>query len=187
MNRRWQLAVLALAIGVCASLGGCVRRTIAIASTPADALVYVNDREVGRTPCEVQFLYYGEYDVRIKLDGYETVVGSGTATAPVWDFIGADLIAELAPLDLESRVEWNFTLQPADLSPADLLVRARQMQGTVRGDEPPRSDSKAPARGAPPTPSTGEPVGEGAIPPKGSLEVPVPPTERPENTPGNSP
>ena len=53
---------------------GCVRRTISIVSNPPGALVWLNDREVGRTPIEVEFLYYGTYDVRIVKDGYEPLI-----------------------------------------------------------------------------------------------------------------
>ena len=49
---------------------GCVKRTISISSNPSGALVWVNDREVGRTPVEFEFLYYGEYDLRLERDGY---------------------------------------------------------------------------------------------------------------------
>ncbi len=158
-------------------MSGCVRRTIAISSSPADALVFVNDREIGRTPCEVSFTYYGEYDVRLKLDGYESVAGSGTASAPFWDFIGADLVAELAPLNLESRVEWHFDLVKAQRSPTALLERARSMRGIVEGAMPSAVAEVGPV----------EPVGEGALPPKGSAEVPVPPTDAPSDYPGSAP
>lgn len=167
----------------------CVRRTIAITSTPSEALVYVNEREVGRTPCEVDFLFYGEYDVRLKLDGYESIVGSGTASAPFWDFIGADLVSEIAPLNLESRVEWHFTFVPADGSFPSLFERARSMRTAVLEDKS-LADAETTARAAavndgkaakqapsmkPAEMGSGE--AQGALPGKGSAEVPVPPTE----------
>lgn len=167
----------------------CVRRTIAITSTPSEALVYVNEREVGRTPCEVDFLFYGEYDVRLKLDGYESIVGSGKASAPFWDFIGADFVSEIAPLDLESRVEWHFTFVPADDSFPSLLDRAHLMRTAVLEDMTLADAATAPRGGAaneskavkkvpslkPAEMGSGE--AQGALPGKGSAEVPVPPTE----------
>jgi len=178
--------VAALSLAATTSMGGCVRRTIAISSAPSDALVYVNDREVGRTPCEIQFTYYGEYDVRLKLEGYESVVGSGVASAPFWDFIGADLVSELAPVDLESRVEWHFDLAKADKSPETLLARARSLRVVVEGTGPAAKSPDDGAKTALP-PQTFDPVGEGALPPTGSAEVPVPPTELPADTPGRAP
>lgn len=186
--RIFVVSIAALATLLCA---GCVRRTIAITSTPSDALVYVNDREIGRTPCEVDFLFYGEYDVRLKHDGYESIIGSGTASAPVWDFIGADLICEVAPLNLESRVEWHFDFIPANNDHTDLLARARQLQNSAHG-EPIETAEDAASAVKHAAPATDSPVAapqaeQGAIPPKGSSVVPVPATESPSNTPGASP
>jgi len=171
---------------------GCVRRTNSITSTPSEALVFVNEREIGRTPCEVDFLFYGEYDVRLKLDGYESIVGSGTASAPFWDFMGADLVSEIAPLNLESRVEWHFTFLPADNSFPDLVQRARAMRTAVHEDKS-LADAETSVRSGdasarkPATAATGttemKPAemgsgdAQGALPGKGSAAVPVPPTE----------
>ncbi len=44
--------------------GGCVERTVTITSEPDNALVYLNDEEIGRTPVTVSFTFYGVYDVR---------------------------------------------------------------------------------------------------------------------------
>lgn len=103
-----------LALAALATLGplGCVRRTIEITSDPSGALVILNDREVGRTPVEVEFTYYGDYDVRLSLEGHEPLVTVGKASAPIWDNVPLDLGAELFPADLESRVVWHFVLLP---------------------------------------------------------------------------
>ena len=185
--RIFVLSLTALATVLCI---GCVRRTIAITSTPSDALVFVNDREVGRTPCEVDFLFYGEYDVRLKHEGYESIVGSGTASAPVWDFIGADLLVEVAPLDLESRVDWHFDFIPANNDPVDLLARARQMQVAARSEadeivpEVEIQKPKTAVKDAIIAPVKNE---QGAMPQKGSSAIPVPPTELPPDVPGAAP
>ena len=185
--RIFVLSLTALATVLCA---GCVRRTIAITSTPSDALVFVNDREVGRTPCEVDFLFYGEYDVRLKHEGYESIVGSGTASAPIWDFIGADLLVEVAPLDLESRVDWHFDFIPANNDPVDLLARARQMQVAARSEldeivpEVEIQKPKTAVKDAIIAPVKNE---QGAMPQKGSSAIPVPPTELPPDVPGAAP
>ncbi len=107
---------------------GCVRRTISIVTEPPGALVWLNDREVGRTPIEVEFLYYGTYDVRIVKDGYEPLITSGKADAPLWDVVGIDLAAELLPLDLHSRVEWTYQLEPTAFDEPGLIQRARDLR-----------------------------------------------------------
>ena len=107
---------------------GCVRRTISIVTEPPGALVWLNDREVGRTPIEVEFLYYGTYDVRIVKDGYEPLITSGKANAPLWDVVGIDLAAELMPLDFHSRVEWMYQLEPLTQDEPGLIQRARDLR-----------------------------------------------------------
>jgi hypothetical protein len=110
---------------------GCVRRTITITTAPPGALVWVNDREVGRTPLEVEFLYYGRYDVRLEREGYEPLMTHGDAAPPLWDVIPLDLAAELLPLELRSRVRWHYDLTPRDDDPAALLERARRLRAAA--------------------------------------------------------
>lgn len=119
------LAAAALLLGA----AGCVRRTISITTEPAGAIVWLNDREIGRTPVDVEFAFYGVYDVRLERQGYEPLLTSGDARAPWWETAGLDLVAELAPAALHSRVHWHYVLRPADDDPADLLERARELRG----------------------------------------------------------
>ncbi len=122
---------------------GCVRRVIDITSEPSGARVWVNDRDIGRTPCSVEFTHYGRYDVRLQREGFEPVSGFGDADAPVWDFVGADLVSEVIPARLTSRVAWHFTLIPTDHDEAALVQRARAMRtGLARESaaEPPLSE-----------------------------------------------
>lgn len=96
-----------------ASLGGCLERKLMIMSDPPGATVWVNDVEVGRTPVQADFKYYGKYDVRLRKEGFENVATSAAADAPWYEFVGPDLIAEAAPAKIETAVKWTFTLQPA--------------------------------------------------------------------------
>ena len=119
---------------VFALLPGCVRRTISISSDPPGALVWLNDREIGRTPVEIEFLYYGTYDVRLSRDGYEPLHAPAEAKPPWWDTIPLDLISEVVPGEQVSRIEWHFDLQPLQNDPDELLERARQMREVDRLD-----------------------------------------------------
>ena len=121
----WCLLLLPL---LCTS---CVRRTISIVTEPPGALVWLNDREVGRTPIEVEVLYYGTYDVRIVKDGYEPLITYGKADAPLWDVVGIDLAAELLPLEFHSRVEWTYQLEPVTHDEAGLIQRARDLRSQM--------------------------------------------------------
>ncbi len=132
-HRLRDLVAPAVLLTAAVVMGGCVKRTISITSEPTGALVWLNDREIGRTPVEVEFDYYGTYDVRLQKEGYESKMTTGEAKAPWWEFIGLDLIAELTPADLHSRVEWHYQLRPADDDPAAILERAGELREQLDG------------------------------------------------------
>ncbi|MEE2907629.1 MAG: PEGA domain-containing protein [Planctomycetota bacterium] len=119
---------------------GCVRRKLSISSTPPGALVWVNHREVGRTPLTVDFTHYGTYDVRIEREGMEPVMTSKKASAPIWDLPGPDLVVEVLPFQANSTIEWHFDLDPRDESHDALVERARAFRTEAReieaGDTP---------------------------------------------------
>lgn len=128
---------LSMLAGVCiaAMLAGCVERRISITSEPSGALVRLNDVDVGRTPLETNFLYHGEYDVQLELEGYETMMTSRDASAPWWEYPPFDLGAELLPLRLDNVVKWHFDMVPVPesvLEPEvfedELLDRARNLR-----------------------------------------------------------
>jgi len=114
-------------------LAGCARRSIVVTTEPPGALLWVNDRELGRTPVEFEFADYGTYDVRLELDGYEPVMTFGDADPPIWDLPGPDLIFELIP-GAAVRKQWHYVLEVADDRPEPLLERARSFRATA-GDE----------------------------------------------------
>ena len=89
MNATRILIVLTAAL-----LVGCVQRTISITSNPAGALVHLNDEEVGRTPLQVPFKFYGTYDVRLEKERYKPLWTSQKTDAPWWEAPGPDLIVE---------------------------------------------------------------------------------------------
>ncbi|MCU0689145.1 MAG: PEGA domain-containing protein [Phycisphaerales bacterium] len=90
---------------------GCSRRTIEVTSEPSGALVWINDQQVGRTPLEADFKYFGTYDVRVVLDGYEPITAGMKAEAPLHEQPGIDLLA--APATLTTTVRWHFDLAPS--------------------------------------------------------------------------
>jgi hypothetical protein len=125
---------------VMAAATGCVQRTIRITSEPPGALVWLNDREVGRTPVDVDFVHYGTYDVRLVKEGYEAMLTSGAAKPPIWDNIGLDLVAEVIPLQFESLIEWHYEMEPtetdAEVLRADLLDRAHETRARLEEGDP---------------------------------------------------
>ena len=122
------ILALAAALG---GLSGCVKRTLTVTSEPSGALVWLNDREVGRTPVTMEFVYYGEYDVRLEAPGYEPVMTGAHVNPPWWDNVPLDFIAEVAPIDLNSTSEHHFTLTPVDPDRNRLVDRAAALRSEL--------------------------------------------------------
>ena len=76
-------AALLLLAGV-SLLPGCVERRYTIRSDPPGATVIVNGEEIGPTPASKSFVYYGEREITLMLDGYETKTVIQPITAPWW-------------------------------------------------------------------------------------------------------
>jgi len=155
--------------------GGCVRRTIRVTSDPPGALVYLNHQEIGRTPVEVGFHHYGEYDVRLVHPDFEPIVTHEKASPPLWDAMPLDLVAEAMPGEPHSQVHWHYILAPKDNARDDVLTRARELRERLIGVEakdalapPPGLDpAAAPSSSAAPPPEANShpPTGDPADPP----------------------
>ena len=125
--------------GVCVAgvgTGGCVERTISITTDPPGALIWLNDREIGRTPIDVSFVYYGTYDVRVVHENFEPLSTEGKASSPWWETVPLDLVSELLPIPLKSRVTWHYVLQPRSDSTTGLSERADELRGRLYGTQP---------------------------------------------------
>jgi len=127
-----QLTAIVLA---CVPFAGCVERTVSITRDPPGARVWMNDREVGTTPCEVGIRDYGTYDVRIVKDGYAADWNGRSVAMPWWDAAGPDFVGEILPVDLRTRSTWHVTLLPLSKDEAALIERARAAR--VEASKPP--------------------------------------------------
>ena len=132
-TKRLKGANYAFALLVTASLGwqaGCVRRTLTITTDPPQALVYLNDQEVGRSTVTRDFLWYGDYDVIVRKEGFETLSTHWQVQAPWYQVTPFDFFAEvLWPAQLHDQHEAHFVLEPRQLpEPADLIDRAEALR-----------------------------------------------------------
>lgn len=129
-------------IAITPVLSGCLERTVTITSEPAGALVVLNDEEIGRTPVETGFRYFGVYDVRLQREGFEPIVTEKEAVAPIWEYPGLDLLAIAAPWRVKTHLEWHFDLEAvpepgtpeAEQSEQELFDRARSLRAASRGE-----------------------------------------------------
>lgn len=154
-------AVVSLVAVTGLALPGCLERRLSITSEPPGALVWVNDVELGRTPVEADFTFYGEYDVRLSLEGYEPLHQQMTASQPLYEFPPFDLVAGALPVDFENTVKWHFDLRPAlektqagEEFEKGLTERARSLRDRLDADAPPPGQPQP----AEPTPDEAKPA-----------------------------
>ena len=132
--RRGTLARVGITVAAVMLFGagtGCVERVIRIDSAPQGALVYLNDREIGRTPVEVGFVHYGVYDLRMVKPGFEPLQANADASPPWWDAPGFDFFSEISPFRQRVKLDWTYTLTPAADGDANVRERANEMRDAV--------------------------------------------------------
>lgn len=169
-----------------AVLPGCLERTIRVTSKPPGALVWLNDTEIGRTPAEARFKFYGTYDVRVELPGYEPIHEGMDAKAPFYEYPGPDFVAAALPTRIKNTVEWHFDLTPSPglnnpEAQADMIARAHALRDRLGPAPAPTSPN--PAATAPPTPVDPESPGTQPMPAAPSTPTSQPPAPA-EPTPG---
>lgn len=144
-----RLLRLTLLLAVFATVFGCAERRIYVTSQPEGATVIINDVNVGQTPVEVDFLYYGRYDVRLSKDGYEPILTSERIKAPLWDWPGLDVVAAAVPGKEKKEVYWHYELTPAETDPDALIGRAatlrERLAGATAAQQPASESEGAPA------------------------------------------
>ncbi len=117
-----------LAITILSLSIGCVKRTITVTSNPSGAIVWLNDREIGRTPVTIDFTYYGEYDIRAELHGYQSIMATRWLIAPSWDLPPLDLITEVVAPNAHADLYWSFELEPLETDSSALIKRAETLR-----------------------------------------------------------
>jgi len=142
-----KVASLFLTVLVAGTLSGCIERRIEITSEPPGAMVFLNDQQIGTTPTQAVFRYHGVYDVRLEKEGYEPLITSTEAKAPLYENAPLDLIAQALPMRLHNIQRWHYTLVPSLEStlPKDdlqrgLLKRATHMRDVLEASRPPEQN-----------------------------------------------
>jgi hypothetical protein len=115
-------------------LGGCVERNLTINTEPQGALVVLNDEEIGTSPVTVSFEWYGDYDVRISKEGYETLKTHRNLKAPRHDAFPFDIFANLLnPKRIVDEYEWTFELAPKkEISREELIQDAEELKKQLK-------------------------------------------------------
>ncbi len=122
---RYMFILLTLAI----ACGGCVEREMEITSSPPGALVYVSDKEVGRTPLTMPFTWYGDYDIILRKAGYETLKTHRNIRRPAYEIPPIDLLSQMAPWTYHDQRYLHFELKPRqEPEEEEIVERARELR-----------------------------------------------------------
>jgi len=117
-------ALVVLGLAATALLAGCVERRLTINTSPQDALVVLNDEEIGQSPVTVPFSWYGDYNVRISKEGYETLKTHRRLKSPWYDKFPWDFFAQIVnPKRIVDSYEWTFELAPKEQPDREELIR----------------------------------------------------------------
>ncbi|MBN1392595.1 MAG: PEGA domain-containing protein [Sedimentisphaerales bacterium] len=123
--KKWSLLIIGLT--ACLFLTGCVERKLTINTEPQGAVVVLNDEEIGTSPVTTSFEWYGDYDVRITKEGYETLKTHRELKPPLHDYFPFDFFAQiLNPKRIVDSYEWTFTLAPQKQPDRDELIQNAQ-------------------------------------------------------------
>jgi len=110
-------------------LGGCVERKLTINTEPQGAMVVLNDEEIGTSPVTVSFEWYGDYNVRVSKEGFETLKTHRKLKAPWHDSFPFDFLTLLNPERMVDEYEWTFELEPKkEIIREELLRNAEELK-----------------------------------------------------------
>jgi len=114
---------------VLAALGGCVKREMTVTSDPPGAMVVISDKPIGRTPVTQEFLWYGDYEIALRLKGHQTLRTHRQLDAPWYEIVPLDLFSALAPWTYHDQRYLHFELaERPPLDAAALIRRAEEFR-----------------------------------------------------------
>ena len=100
-----------------AAISGCVERELSITSEPEGALVFVSDREVGRTP------------LSLRHGGPETLKTHAEINPPWYELPPLDLLSHVVPWTYHDRRYLHYQLDELKpVSDEELIKRADAMK-----------------------------------------------------------
>jgi hypothetical protein len=126
----YRMLQIALLVALILPASGCVRRRLNVRTNPPGALVYVDNQQIGTTPCSVDFTYYGTREIRLIKPGFETLTVNQPIPAPWWQYPGIDFISEnLIATKIRDNRTVTYNLAPQVIVPTqELLDRANQLR-----------------------------------------------------------
>lgn len=136
MSKSSSTVMLLVTLAAAMFLLGCVERRLTINTQPQGAVVTLNDEEVGLSPATVSFNWYGDYNVRISKEGYETLKTHRKLKGPWYDYFPFDFFAQvLNPKRIVDSYEWTFELEPSrEIGTSELINRADVLKAQLESN-----------------------------------------------------
>jgi hypothetical protein len=119
---------------------GCVERRYTVRTDPPGAQVIVNGESLGPAPASHNFYYYGDREITLVLDGYETKTLIQPINAPWWDNYLTEFFSEnLVPVVIRDERDFTYKLEPArSPSQEEVQARAETLRSEANVLPPPR-------------------------------------------------
>ncbi len=109
------LSMASWLLGSCATIISGSRQTIKISSQPSQATVFINEVKIGKTPLEKSLKRNQEYNVVIKLDGYQPYETLIKKEFNAW-YIGNILFGGIIGLVVDPITGAMYKLSPKELN-----------------------------------------------------------------------
>ena len=109
---RRRTAIVLLSAGI-AMVCGCVERRYTVRTDPPGAEVIVNGESLGPSPASHNYYYYGDREITLVLDGYQTKTIIQPINAPWWDNYVTEFFSEnLVPWVIRDEREFTYKMEP---------------------------------------------------------------------------
>lgn len=129
MGKRNLVVLTIIGLVTVTILSGCVDRNLTINTEPQGAMVILNDEEIGNSPVTVSFEWYGDYNVRVSKEGFETLKTHRKLEAPWYDGFPFDFLTLLNPERTVDEYEWTFDLEPKkEINRKELIENAEELK-----------------------------------------------------------
>src|SRR3954469_9249293 len=162
------LLSIVLVVAIASPAHAIVRRRLNVNSNPQGALVYVDNQQIGTTPCAVDFTYYGTREIRLIKPGFETLTVNQPIPAPWYQYTPVDFVSEnLVTMKIRDNRSVAYNLAPQLVVPTqELVTRANQLrQDTLQYGATPVGATLPINTGPVPAGSPGPPAQSVVLPP----------------------
>jgi len=125
MKKKIVIAALSLSLllSSCATIISGSKQKVSFHSNPAQAAIFIDEVEVGKTPFEIKLERNKEHHVMIKLDGYQTYETNLTKKFNAW-YLGNIVFGGIIGIIIDPITGAIYNLTPSD-------VKAEMNKGTA--------------------------------------------------------